>query len=712
VPLGLVERKEKQRPQIDRSLDPSADRGSELYQEQTTPIAHSDFLKAVSDRQSGEHIVILGEPGAGKTTLLTRVWQSLLDGANPETPMIVAWIPLAVLGSLSLQEYVETSWLAQVCESEERSAYLAALTSLRQAGQLWLLLDGADEIGGDGLQAIEKYLLKDKWAKPIKSVVTCRLNLWDGRTQNNLKQNFQIFRTLEFKYRNSVGVDEVAAFIQKWFDNLAVGEKLRAALNETGKERIRDLAQNPLRLTLLCNIWQRGEGLPETQAGLYKRFVNDVYSWSKVSDVEEMQVELDRVMGTLAKYGINKSSLRFRFTKRELQKQVPDLSQRKVLKALGWLNCVGVDEDGQEVYAFFHPTFQEYFAACSIDDWDYFLPRAHVDRPVPCFGENRPTYRVFAKQWEQTILLWFGRRDLEDDLKETDKEKEEFLDKSTDFQADCGDSPYHYFLAYRIAAIGVSEFNSSRKAQLIVDQIVEFAFGRFNSETKRWHDYVEWLRDLAKAAIYLTNQSCAIRSLQSLLLHPNSGGNPCSNKVGDALDRITGKSRQDNIENLYSPQQYMDDYKLTIFHNTKIPGQGQILKAIATIEKPIINCDPAKDQYRVSSGHYKAILTLRKAKADERATKALVTFLSHDCQGLCLLAAEALGKIAKGDEQAIRDLIALLKDSDVKYYVCFNVFAALNEIVTQSKMPLAIRNLKEHITKESKELNFRRFEYW
>jgi Domain of unknown function (DUF4062) len=71
VPLGLVERKEKQRPQIDRNLDPSADRGSELYQEQTTPIAHNDFLKAVSDRQSGEHIVILGEPGAGKTTLLT-----------------------------------------------------------------------------------------------------------------------------------------------------------------------------------------------------------------------------------------------------------------------------------------------------------------------------------------------------------------------------------------------------------------------------------------------------------------------------------------------------------------------------------------------------------------------------------------------------------------------------------------------------------------
>jgi GTPase SAR1 family protein len=380
VPLGLVKREQKERPRIDRDLDPSADRGSELYQIETTPIEHNDFLKTVIDRQPGEHIVILGEPGAGKTTLLTRVWQSLLDNANPESPVIVAWIPLAALGSQSLQKYVEESWLAQIYEDQQ--AALSSFTSLRQAGRVCLLLDDADEIGGDGLQKIAEYL-RLPWAKLLKVVVTCRLNLWDGSGQNELKQNFQIFRTLGFKYANSAGEDEVAAFIGKCFDDVEEGKKLRSALDEVGKERIKDLAKNPLRLTLLCNIWQREQGLPDTQAGLYQRFVHYVYAWSKIPDVREMQLELDRVMGILAKYGINKPSLRFRFTTRELQEQVPDLAQRKLLKALGWLNCVGVDESGQEVYAFFHPTFQEYFAACSIDDWDYFLPRAHVDRPVP-----------------------------------------------------------------------------------------------------------------------------------------------------------------------------------------------------------------------------------------------------------------------------------------------------------------------------------------
>jgi FtsZ-interacting cell division protein YlmF len=91
------------------------------------------------------------------------------------------------------------------------------------------------------------------------------------------------------------------------------------------------------------------------------------------------------------------------------------------------LNVVG-EESGEAVYAFYHPTFQEYFAACSIDDWDYFLPRAHIDQSVNCQGGDKPTYRVFEKQWRQPILLWIGRADVKPHLKET------FLTRITDWQ--------------------------------------------------------------------------------------------------------------------------------------------------------------------------------------------------------------------------------------------------------------------------------------
>jgi hypothetical protein len=465
-----------------------------------------------------------------------------------------------------LQKYVEESWLTQVYEDTDQKAALASLTSLRQAGRVCLLLDGADEIGGDGLQKIEEYL-RMPWAKLLKVVVTCRLNLWDGSARNELKQNFQIFRTLDLKYANSTGQDEVAEFIGKWFDNVEAGKGLRAALDEVGKERIKDLAQNPLRLTLLCNIWQREQGLPDTQAGLYERFVHYLYSWSKVPDAVEMQVALDRVMGILARYGINKPSLRFRFTERELQEQVPDLNQRKLLKALGWLNCVGVDESDQKVYAFFHTTFQEYFAACSIKDWDYFLPREHDDQPVPCHDEEIPTYRVFAKHWEQTILLWFGRKDLEDKLK-----KDEFIEKLTNFQAGCENSMYHYFLAYQIAVIGVGEFNSSQRESLFNENI-EFAFGQYNPQTDQWRDYLDCFQYSARATIYLINPKHAIERLRTLLFHPNLDSYR-RNDIEKALKQITKQNKQDT----YLYPQYLKKYKplpLYQYNNTK-PNQQTV----------------------------------------------------------------------------------------------------------------------------------------
>ena len=82
---------------------------------------------------------------------------------------------------------------------------------------------------------------------------------------------------------------------------------------------------------------------------------------------------------------------------------------------LGWLNNVGVAIKSPEkrVYAFFHPTFEEYFAACAIEDWDFFLPRNHKDRSVA--GKQ---YRIFEPQWKQVMLLWLGREDIEKEDKQ------------------------------------------------------------------------------------------------------------------------------------------------------------------------------------------------------------------------------------------------------------------------------------------------------
>jgi NACHT domain len=514
VPLGLMEWKNKERSQFGNSQEISPEKGSESYQQgytETKRVEHDKFLVEMYKREPGKHIVILGEPGAGKTTILTRIWQYLLDGAHPEEQIIVAWVPLAEVKNDGLEDYLKKYWIKQFCKSDQISSSWKSFEELADAGQVWILLDGADEMGGDALGKI-KNALNERWAESIRAIVTCRLNLWDASPTNSLasSQDFQIYRTLDFKYDSPAG-DEVKNFIGKWFEKQpAMGEKLRSALGEEGKERIKDLVQNPLRLTLLCDIWEDNNELPDTQANLYRRFVDYVYKFKadKFPQAYNLRGTLDRAMGVLAKKGISKANLRFRFNQEELEESLPDIKHREALKDLGWLNCLGEDEDRQEVYAFFHPTFQEYFAACSIEDWDYFLPRAHIDRPVSCQDEVVPTYRVFEKQWQQVIVFWIGRN--------LDKKlKEEFLVELTSFRDET--SEFYYYQAYCIAAICVGEFQSSRRAESIVQTAVKWAFGFFDPVQQAWVNLELVNSTLVSNILPLTQRQHLITSLLPLL---------------------------------------------------------------------------------------------------------------------------------------------------------------------------------------------------
>jgi NACHT domain len=649
VPLGLVERKEKQRPQIDRNLDPSADRGSELYQVETTPIEHDEFLNVVGDCQTGEHIVILGEPGAGKTTLLTRVWEFLLD-TNRETPIIIAWISLAAVKDLDLEAYLHHIWLKQICKSTEIDTYWQSFQTLLDDQRVWLLFDGADEMGGDGLTKI-KTMLTPIWVKStIRSVVTCRLNLWDASSQNVLKNDFQIFRTLDFKQ------DLVEAFIVKWFDDDAVaGKQLIAALDETGKERIKDLSRNPLRLTLLCNIWQRGESLPDTQAVLYHKFVNYFYSWSKFPELAKLRGELDRLMGELAKYGINKPMLRFRFTETELRNQSIDPEHRGALETLGWLNCVGVDERDDKVYAFFHPTFQEYFAACSIDDWDYFLPKQHEDRPI--LGESGENlYRVFEQEWRQPMLLWFGREDIRSEL------KEKFIEKLINFQDRTGD--FYYYRAYCIAAICVGDFKSSRRAEEIVQQIVKWAFGYFNAEKGAWITYLKPISSLARDTIPFTHRGHMISGLEQILSNNFNSNTSLCRCTANFLSEIDTGNRV----------------------------------AIVALSKIIHLCD----RFILFSDDI--LPEIKLVNISKNCGTIVITELlrffhnpnSYDDKLLCYLA-DLISVIGVNNETAIATLeefILNIQNSD-RYQLCYHVGAALGKIDANNRNKIAIAILEQ-----------------
>lgn len=402
VPLGLVERKQQQR----RAGMISSEQVYDLDREVITRIyQHDEFLETVIGKNpqgKNRHIAIVGEPGAGKTTLLDRIATYI----QMQTKAMPICILLADLQGKKLKDYLLENWLTEAIELvypdlDVGMSQRESLQKWLRKGGVWLLLDGVDEMGSVGssrLQEIRHQLTAE--LDRVRVVLTCRSNVWDAQLNNPLT-GFDTYKTQDFQR------EDIDRFVQQWFtqaEDELKGEALQQKLKEPQRDRLSKMVKNPLRLSLLCQIFYRNDRaeLPETKADLYQLFVRYFYEWKLTPGIDwttqpGLQNELHQALGRLSIAGLD-SSYRFRLPLSLIQQEMDD-RLFKLAWELGWLNLVDRDAETDEpVYAFFHPTFQEYFAALAIDDWHFFLH--HVPE-----NPDEGTYRVFESQWEEVILL-------------------------------------------------------------------------------------------------------------------------------------------------------------------------------------------------------------------------------------------------------------------------------------------------------------------
>ncbi|MCL1472339.1 HEAT repeat domain-containing protein [Argonema antarcticum] len=480
TPLGLVER--KQRDRLSANVRP--ERGSQLYEpvgielvspqrEMGRTFENDQFFEQVLKPGQNKKIAIIGEPGSGKTTLLQKIAFWVLD----HTEGLPIWISLADWQDkdkdLKLDRYLLQDWLKDaICKLRVAPEVEDDFVEQFNQGRVWLLLDGADEMdeGAEGISPLTLIVNQlGGWLDRAQIVLTCRLNVWDAG--KNALESFATYRNLDFP------PSQMNQFIRHWFNhNPQWGNCLIRELNKPERERIGDAVKNPLRLALLCRTWQFGAGeLPNTKTGLYQQFVEGLYEWKQERFPTTLQQRqtLNECLGQLALEAINAKESRFRlrhsFVFNVLGNQY---EQFQLALNLGWLNNVGVtaEQPHEEVYAFFHPTFQEYFAAQAVHNWRYFLN--HIPHN-PDIGH----YRIFEPQWQETILLWLGREDV------PRTQKEEFIKALLEFEDDC-----HHFYEYRayfLAAAGIAEFKDCSFADGILAQIVHWGFA-YEVEKQKW----------------------------------------------------------------------------------------------------------------------------------------------------------------------------------------------------------------------------------
>ncbi|MEG4036526.1 HEAT repeat domain-containing protein [Microcoleus sp. S36b_A4] len=387
------------------------------------------------NQNQSNKFVLLGAPGSGKTTLLS-FFAVMLAQNYPEKlgwdaerdclPILIKIRDFARLSDINLLDYARQ--FAEKTMSVKRlpegffEYWLAD-------GRAMILLDGLDEVVEESkryavVQQIENFL--GQYHQNL-AIITSR--------PVGYKRDF--FNSSEFEHYQLqlLDDDKVNEFINHWYDSRVRDsaeaqrrkESIKKALDDN--DRIKLLARNPLLLTIIALIHRYQAVLPRARHKLYEKAVETLLKcWDankKITDQSSFKCldadDLRRLMEILAYWIhtqgstdnpeggtlISKDDLFEQLTQNiKTKKQVERFKAKEEAKRFvdfiqqrtGLLN-----EQGQDLYAFVHKTFQEYLCAQEIgyqadDEDDFEIILNHIRE------------RLHDSHWREVLLLLIAQQ--------------------------------------------------------------------------------------------------------------------------------------------------------------------------------------------------------------------------------------------------------------------------------------------------------------
>jgi predicted NACHT family NTPase len=329
---------------------------------------HGERRSALDLALKEKRLFILGKPGAGKTTFLKYVaWQAANGNIN-KIPIFVSLKEWADSG-LALMPFLVKQF--EICAFPEAQPFIEYLLN---AGQAVVLFDGLDEVNQEDEQRTQITTSVNNFSKqysPSQCLITCRIAATD-------------FAFDQFTYAEMADFDDqqIRAFVRKWFkDNPAKLKKFLEEFEKAENRGLRELAQIPLLLTLLCLAFDETMSFPQRRVELYEEALDallkkwdssrnirrdEIYRKLSLGRKRQMFARLAQETFEQGDYFFRQADLAKNIT-HYLQKLPPtdldeDIDGEAVLKAIEAQHGLFV-ERARQIYSFSHLTFQEYFTA-------------------------------------------------------------------------------------------------------------------------------------------------------------------------------------------------------------------------------------------------------------------------------------------------------------------------------------------------------------
>jgi len=318
-------------------------------------------------------LMVLGKPGSGKTTFLKylAIHCSAGDCLNHLVPIFVTLRYFAEADrQLDLVDFI--------LQSLSHSGLIRnQITALLAHGRALVLLDGLDEIREEeaARRTIQQIQAFSEQYHANQFVITCRIAARDYTFEQ-----FTEVEVADFDDR------QMHTFATRWFQvEPNTGRRFREQLE--ANPPIKELATNPLLLTLLCLEFEDSGEFPPDRAELYKRAIATLLrKWDAKRGIVRAQVykklSVQRKEDLLSQLALEMFRRQTHFFKQqEVEACIADyichlseaqnepealqLDSEAVLKSIESQHGLLV-ERAKGIYSFSHLAFEEYFVARKI----------------------------------------------------------------------------------------------------------------------------------------------------------------------------------------------------------------------------------------------------------------------------------------------------------------------------------------------------------